>query len=235
MACFDQLKDLRVAGALAYTGGQLVFRIVFSGMKPSNVADCAKQADFKSTLDPDGKFVSVDIAASGMQMTQGYLQLPSGDLYMRMGIELGLAPTVVAASRADLEADAAATGKSNAAGDDKLVALVSKVDKSKTFWFVGNAAGTPLASKVGELYGTFDLASGVAVDVTVQLANAADADKIEHGIQQAKSMADKLPPDLKSIITNLDFSRSGDHVHFVAKATAEQLQGLMSMGGMGLR
>jgi hypothetical protein len=233
MTCFINFKDMKIAGGVSTAGKDVTLRIAFSGLKLSDIEACAKKGEFKTTMDPDNKFLSVDVQAAGMTVTQGYLQLPDGKIYSRTGMELGMAPSFASAPRADLEADVAASTKASAADDTKLTGLLAKVDRSKTFWFAGNAAGTPIADKVGEMFGSVDLDSGMAIDVTVQLADAKMADKIEEGIDQAKKMADQMPGDLKGIITGLEFSRDGDHVRLADKISESQLKSLMSMGAMG--
>jgi hypothetical protein len=233
MNCFASFKTMRVAGGVTTAGKDVTLRIVFTGLKPSDIADCAKKSDFQTTLDADGKFVSVDVATGAMMVNQGYLQLPTGGIYSRTIVSLGGIPTISSGSRADLEADVQASTKSTAADDTKLIALLAKADRSKTFWFAGNAAGTPIGDKIGEVYGSFDLDSGLALDVTVQVKDSKMVDKIEQGVSEAKKMADKMPGDLKSVIEGLEFSRDGDHVRFADKLTESQLTNLMSLGAMG--
>lgn len=233
MTCFANFKEMKVAGGLGYAGSAITMRMAFSGIKATDIADCAKKGEFNVQLDPDNKFVAVEVKTAGMTVQQGYLTLPSGSIYSRMTINLGFPPSFTSAPRADLEADAAGAAKSSAQDDKNMIALASKVDRSKTFWFVGTAAGTPLASKIGELYGSIDLDAGLAMDVTVQVTSSADADKVADGVKQAKSMADKMPGDLKDVIEGLDFSRDGDHLRFAAKLSEKQLSNLMSLGAMG--
>jgi len=233
MSCFISFKDMKVAGGVSAAGKDITLRIAFTGLKLQDIADCAKKGDFKTTMDPDNKFLSVDVAAAGMTVNQGYLQLPDGKIYSKTAMAFGLVPSFTSAPRPDLEADVAASSKASAADDTKLTGLLAKVDRSKTFWFAGNASGTPLADKVGEMYGSVDLDGGMAIDVTVQLADGKMADKIEEGIKEAKKMSDKMPGDLKSVLDNLDFNRDGDHVRFADKISESQLTNLMSLGAMG--
>jgi hypothetical protein len=238
MNCFTSFKSMRVVGGITSAGKDITMRIVFTGLKPADIAECAKKGQFQNTLDADGKFVSVDVATGAMSVNQGYLQLPSGQVYSRTTISLGGIPSFASGSRADLEADVQASTKSTAADDTKVVALLAKVDRSRTFWFAGTAAGTPLGEKIGEIYGSVDLDGGLALDVTVQVNDAKMVDKIEEGVSEAKKMSDKMPGDLKSVIEGLDFSRDGDHVRFADKISESQLTSLMSlgaMGGMGMR
>jgi len=231
MACFTQVKDLKIGGGLMVEGSKITMRIAFAGLKLGDVADCAKKAGFATTLDPDNKFVSIDITSAGMTMTQNYLQLPSGELYSRMTLEFGMPPRFSSGARPELESDVAG-GKPTAADDSKLLALAAKVDRSKTFWFAGSGANTPISSKLGELYGAFDLDSGLSCDLTVELLEPGTADKIADAIKEMKKSADKMPADLKDVIEGIDFSRDGNQVRFRVKLSEKQLTTLMSFGGM---
>jgi hypothetical protein len=144
---------------------------------------------------------------------------------------LSMMPSITPAARADYEADVANAGKANS--DAKLTDLLAKVDRTRAVWFAGTAAGTPIGDKLGEVYGTMDFDSGISMDVTVQIMDGKMVDKIADGVKEAKSMADKMPGELKGVIENLEFSRDGDHLHFADKLTDAQLTSLMSMGAMG--
>ncbi len=230
MTCFGQFTNMKIAGGIAFTDGKLSMRMVFAGLKLADIQACATKADFKTALDADGKYLSIDIVSMGVTMTQGYLQLPSGDLYSRFAMSFGLGmPAMDPATRQELEADATSTTHADA---DKITALASKVDRSKTFWFAGDAAGTPAASKVGEVYGSFDLESGMAIDVTVQVKDSKMADQAESGIKEIRKSSDQLPGDLKGVLDSLDFSRNGDHLRFAVKLNDAQLKTVMSFAGM---
>jgi len=233
MSCFAQFTNMKIAGGLAYTDGKAQMRMVFSGLKLADLQGCATQAGFPATMDQDNKYLSIDIETMGQTMTQGYLALPSGDLYMRVamgGFGLGV-PSVEPTTRAQAEADVATPTHADA---DKVTALAAKVDRSRTFWFAGSAAGTPIASKLGEVYGSIDLEAGISMDVTVQVADAKMADQAEDGIKMVKKSADQMPGDLKGVIEGLDFSRDGDHLRFAVKVNEAQLKSIMSLAGGGM-
>jgi hypothetical protein len=233
MDCFTKAKDMHVAGGVALEGSKLTMRVAFTGLKIADIADCAKKAEFNTVVDPDGKFVSIDITTAGMTVNQGYLAMPSDALYSRTTIAFGMPPSFGSGTRPELESDLAAAAKSNAGGDDKLLKLLAKVDRNQTFWFAGTADGTPAASKLGELYGSIDLDSGLGADVTAQLKDSDMAEKISDGLKEAKKHADELPGELKGAIQGIDVSRDGDHLRFKMKLSESQLSSLMSMSGMG--
>lgn len=232
MACFTQAKDMKVAGGVAIEGSKLTMRVAFTGLKIADIADCAKKSDFNTVVDPDGKFVSIDITTAGVTVNQGYLAL-SDAVYSRTTIAFGFPPSFGSGTRPELEADIAAAGKSNAASDDKLMKLAGKADRTRTFWFAGTADGTPVAAKLGEVYGSVDLDKGLDADVTAQLKDKDMADKISDGLKEAKKHADELPGELKGAINGIDVSRDGDHLRFQVKLTDSQLSSIMSMGAMG--
>jgi len=233
MACFAEMKDLKIAGGVAIASG-MEMRLAFKGTTIEAVDACAKRAGYTHTLDPDKKYVEIEVPGpGGMTFSQGYLQLADGALYNRQNLALGLMPSIDPASREKLEADAAKTKTDNAAGDKQLVALAGKANRSQTFWFVGSGKGTPAADKVGDVYGSFDVDSGLAADVTVGFTDGKLAGQLEDGLSQAKKMAGSLPPDLKGILDEITLHRDGDSVRIVAKLSDSQLKALTKMGGLG--
>jgi hypothetical protein len=233
MACFSEMKSLKVAGGVAITSG-MEMRLVFKGMTIEQVDGCAKRAGFAHTLDPDKKYVTIEVPGlGGATYAQGYLQLADGAIYNRQNLALALVPSVDAASRAELEADAEKAKTNNAAGDKQLVALAGKANRSQTFWFAGSGKGTPAADKVGDVYGSFDVDSGLAADVTIGFTDKKLAGQLEEGLEQAKKMSKDLPPDLRGIIDQVSLHRDGDSVRIVAKLSDSQLSALTKMGPLG--
>jgi hypothetical protein len=200
-----------------------------NGIALDDVAKCADKAGFKAAPDPDNKFITVEAQTPMMNLTYGYLKLANGALYTRQSFMMMAAPTITPAKRADLENDIA-TLKGTVADDKSLQDVIAKVDRSKTLWFAGTGAGTPIADKVGEAFGSFDVSPGMSADVTVELKNESDAKQLEDGIAQARKMSDKMPAEFKSIIDGLDFSRKGDRVHFAIKVSDAQLKTLVGTG-----
>jgi hypothetical protein len=231
MTCFADAKQLKVAASVGFDGKGATMRMVTGGMSLDQVVKCGQQAGFATTVDPDHKFASIVLPPPAP--SAGYLVLPSGALYTRQGFALALTPTVVSATRAELEADQSKLGANNATTDPTLARLVGKVDRSKTAWVVGNAASTPIGTKVGEAWATIDISSGLAMELTVQVKSSADIDKIEQGITQLRGMADQVPASFQDLIKNLKFDRQGDHVHFAIKVGEDALKAIMSqVGGM---
>jgi hypothetical protein len=231
--CFAAFKDVKIAGELQLgTGKSAEMRMVMSGIALDDVAKCADKAGFKAAPDADNKFITVDAQTPMMNLTYGYLKLANGALYTRQSFMMMAGPTIVPGRRADLENDIA-TLKGTVADDKGLQDLIAKVDRSKTLWFAGTGAGTPIADKVGEAFGSFDVSPGMSADVTVQLKNESDAKSAEDAVAQARKMSDKLPGELKSIVDGLDFTRKGDRVHFAIKVTDAQLKTLVGTGMLG--
>jgi hypothetical protein len=231
MTCFADAKQLRVAASVGFEGNGAAMRMVTSGMTLDEVVKCGQQAGFATNVDPDHKFASVVLPPPAP--SAGYLVLPSGALYTRQAFALALTPTMVSATRAELEADQAKVGANNAVTDPTLTRLVGKVDRSKTAWVVGSAANTPVAAKLGDAWATIDISSGLAMELTLQVKNQADIDKIDQGITQLRGMADQVPASFQDLIKNLKFDHQGDHVHFAIKVNEDSLKSIMSqVGGM---
>jgi len=230
MKCFTDLQGLRLAGSANVAGKGLELRMIFTGMKVEDIARCAAKASYKTTTDPDGKYITVELPAPAG--TSGYLVAPNGALYMRQSMVISAAPTVTPSTRADLEADLKAAAGSNALGDAKVQALISKADRTKTMWFAGSGAGTTISDKLGELWGSFDMTNGFGCDVTFQLLNGDDMDKLEKGVGEMKKMADQLPGSMKDAVQSLQFDRKGDRARMSIKLDDKQLGDLIKQAGM---
>jgi hypothetical protein len=226
--CFSKASNLHVAGGVSLAKGKPDLRVVMSGIDIPTISKCATDAAFKVTTDPDNKFVAIEIPGAVGTMTQSYLALANGSLYsqQQLGMRHGAAMT-----RADLEAEAAAASKANAAADPKLTAMMGKADRSKMLWFAGNAAGTPLGDKVGEIVGSLDVSPDVALSIDVQITDAGLATSIDGTVTQARQFAAQLPGDLKTVVEALDYHKDGDRFHFGLKATIEQIRGVFKTAG----
>jgi hypothetical protein len=234
MSCFAEMKQLSIVGGVAMDGA-VEMRLAFKGTNIEAVDACAKRAGYTHTLDPDKKYVEIEVPGpGGVASSQGYLQLADGVIYNRQRLEIGLLPSVETALRADLEADVTKTKTSNAAGDKQLVALAGKANRSQTFWFAGSGKGTPVADKVGDVYGSLDIDSGLKADVMIGFTDKALAGQLEDGLAQAKKMSDELPADLRSILDDLSLHRDGSSVRIVAKLSDAQIKSLSKMGAGGM-
>jgi hypothetical protein len=231
MKCFADQKQLKIAGGVALTAG-VEMRLAFKGMTLQQIEACAKRASFGHTMDADGKYVSIEVPVMGVTATQGYLQLADGTIYNRQRIALGGLPSVDAASRAELEADVVALTKASAADDKKLVELAAKADRTQTIWFAGSAKGTPAAAKVGDVYGSLDIDGGIKANVVVGFTDSSLPSQIEDGLEQARKMSDRLPPEVKSMLDDVKLKRDGNQVRFSAKLTDNEIQSLTKLGGL---
>lgn len=231
--CFVGIQGVDVVGAVSIgaRGGDM--RMVMTGVSPAQITTCAGKAGFKVSPAPDGKFLSVDVPSPAGTHSQGYLQVAGGALYTRQGVALGGgAPAITPATRAELEADVAAAATASVTTNAALQALIAKADRSKTMWFAGSAAGTPIADKLGEVYGALDLDHGVAADVTAQVLDAQLASQAEQGIQQAKQSVDALPAEVRDVVRGLELSRAGDRLRLKLTITDAQLAGLLQRSGL---
>jgi hypothetical protein len=232
MACFADMKNLKIVGGAALHDG-LEMRLAFRGVTIDQIDGCAKRAGFTHTIDADHKFVTIEVpGAMGQTFAQGYLALADGTIYNRQRVAISIVPTVDPASREDLERDVKNLSTSNAAGDKALVALAAKASRGGTFWFAGSGAHTPAASKVGDVYGSLDIDGGLAADVTIGFTDKSLASQLEEGLDQAKKMSDKLPPEMRSMIDGIKLDRDGSSVRIVAKLSDAQIKSLSSFANL---
>ena len=234
VACSAKLSE--TANAKAIGGARIVddgvqIYFVISGIAIDEIAKCGRDAGIVTTVDADHKFVALEVPSLAKQRgyTVGYLQLPDGSLYFRQ-----TRPIPVNTTRSVLEAEIAALNAPNAktAASEPLLALAGKVDHAKTLWFVGNGANAAW-DEMGEIYGTIDLAAGLALDVTVQVMRATDADGLAQRFAQAVSSADQLPAAYQDAVKSMRLERNGDHLRFRAALSSSQLASLFAAVGSG--
>jgi len=228
MQCISNIQSLRFAGGLRFGDAGAELRMITAGAGVDDFRQCATKAGLTAAVDPDGKFLRVEVPAQGESLAQGFLAIGERELYQRGAIRPGAGMSAASAPRAELEADIAGTRQSNATGDAST--LIAKVDRSKTAWFAGVA--TPIAKGLGEIYGSLDVGNGVALDVIVQFADRQLQTQIEDNLDQVKKHADEAPNKaMKQLVDNISARRVGDRTRFTLKVTDEQLDALMQMSG----
>ena len=224
-SCFIDGPGLAMMGSVNFADREIEMRYVMSGLDLSGVEACAKRAGFPSTMDPDHKFLAIEVASPMGTLKVGYLALPDGALITQQGLPLGVAlGKLPATDRASLETLTASLAHGTAADDTELVHALAGLDHDKAMWIVASGAGTPLADKLGLVSGTFDIRDGLALDFTAQLTDRALGDKLESGIAMAKKQAGSLGPDVGAIAENIHVERSGDKVHVTVAVTNPQLK-----------
>ncbi|NVB82694.1 MAG: hypothetical protein HOV81_30235 [Kofleriaceae bacterium] len=226
-ACWVELKDLKLAGSASFGAGGGQMQTVFTGATLDDMKKCADRAGYKSTLDADGKYLLIEMTTMGQKLEQGMLQLPGNMIYTRQSMSFGGGAVVVPGSRAELEGDMAKLAQGTVLDNKALAASVEKVDRTRTFWFAGTAAGTSISDKVGRFHGTFDIASGVAMDVTVQVVDSNISNQIMETLPQLKKSAASMPAELRPMLENLSVARDGDQIHAKLKLTDSQVATLM--------
>ncbi|CAN5730614.1 hypothetical protein BH11MYX3_BH11MYX3_37730 [soil metagenome] len=240
MKCWIDFSDIKMLGSVAIKTGAAEMRFAMTGVTFAQLETCAKRASFTSVIDPDNKYMGFEMPTAAGTMKTGYLLLPSGAIYTRQAIPLKQPMVPAPVVRADLEADMAALASGTAEKDTALIAAMKKVDRKKAMWFVGSGAGTPVSDKLGLVSGTFDLATGLAMDVSAELKQSALADKIEQGVAEAKKQVDKIGGATGEVVKALQVSRKGDTIRMVLSISNDQLTAMMAqlgpmMGGMGGR
>jgi hypothetical protein len=101
---------------------------------------------------------------------------------------------------------------------------VTQTDRHKTVWFAGSATGTPIADKVGDAYGGFEVSDGLALDVAVQFTDSALASQIDDDVREMKSRLHQAPGQIREVLENLEVTRRGDRLRVTAKISESQLQ-----------
>jgi hypothetical protein len=186
-------EDVHVVGGLALAGSRLTVRNVTDGVRLSDLAACATRAGFSPHQDADGKYMAIEMTLNKVRSSISYLVLPDGVLYSRQAIGAG----ATAASRAELEADAANTKKTP--GDLHLIELARRADRTKTVWFAGSGEGTPVAGHLGDVLGAIELdaGGGIRLDLTADLLDRTQLHELVRGyrtwIDAAKDDEDNSP------------------------------------------
>lgn len=230
MQCISNMQGLRFAGGIRFGDAGTEMRMITSGASIDDFRRCATKAGLTAAVDPDGKFLRVELPGPSEPIAQGYLVAGDRVLYLRGTIRVGAGMNVTSAPRAELEADLAGARQRNAANDASTRSLLAKADRSKTAWFAGTA--TPVSKKLGEIYGSLDVGDGVALDVIVQFADAELQAQIEDNLDQVKKHADQAPSQaMKQLVDNISARRVGDRTRFSLKVTDDQLDALMQVSG----
>lgn len=221
-------RSLSMMGALSYDDAGLTMRYVMKGFGLDDVTACADKAGFAVRVDPDKKFIAVDMQSALGPMTVGYLVLADGALLTMQSMPLPPAVAAPASTRREeLEAVVAAAATRNATADAGLVAELARVDRSHAVWLVGDAAGTPVADKVGLVRGWFDVKDGFAFDFSVQVKDQTIADQITKGVPEARRQAGQLGGELGAVLKALRFERKDDRLRFALAVSNRQIEALL--------
>jgi hypothetical protein len=208
--------NVRTVTGLAVTGDEKVMRTVMGGVQLPNLAACLSRPGFQPRLDPDRKYLVIEAMAHGVHRSQSYLALPDGAVYSReVHDQRSTAPT-----RADLEADVSVP----AASDRHLLELAKGTDHAKTVWFAGSGAGTPLAGRVGDMFGAVDLDAngGLQLDLTAEVPDRKLLDQVAryfHGWRDADA----------ELLSGVSLHTEGARLVLTAHLSAAQLNKLLPL------
>jgi hypothetical protein len=234
--CLGDNKDLVMVGTVeAATSVEL--RFVMTHITIDDLEKCAKAAEFTATVDPDRKYIAIQVSGD-LGTKLGYLVIPNG-IYGKQTLKVGMAKAeAVPLDRARFEADLAAAKQDNATQNTNLMAAIAKVDRTKAMWFAGNAAATPIGTKVGEVFGSLDFGDGMKIDVLASMKEEKLAKQIVTGFEDAKDAAGLLGADMKGILNSIKITLDGSQLRFRLELTNAQLETLLSkmapmMGGRG--
>jgi hypothetical protein len=238
--CLGAEKIDKMLGTVDASKG-ISLRYVMTGIGIAQLEKCATAAKFDVKKDADGKFVSITMPGFE-NATMGFLAVDGG-VYGRQFLDVfGGKADIVKLHRASFEADLEVAKQDNAGGNNKLVKTLELADRSKSMWFAGSAAKTPLGDKVKDVWGFVDLDGGVHVDVTVEMTDAQTADEILSGFSKAKEMASFVGADFKKVVDAVKLERKETQLHLTVKVTNAQIQKMMDqlgplmnmgLGGMG--
>ena len=226
MSCFARFRGARFVGGLALDGFSFRLRALTAGLGMRDVVGCAREAGIPFTVDPDGKFATVTFTAKGRTMISPYLELPDGVVYSATRFAIGPLPDQP--TRKDMEADIAQARKHSAADDAAMIAIASHADHSRMVWFAGTGAGTPLAGKVGEAYGTIDLAGGLRVDLSTQLLDPVLADQVMKAYSATLEHPGSMSPEMRTVFDHLDLRRTGDRLHLLLQVSDQDLASFLA-------
>jgi hypothetical protein len=211
--CLATQKQMAMAMAGRFEDGTLRMSTFMRGITIADLQRCAGVAKVTVAVDPDGKYLTVDLPAQGgVTMRSPYLEVDGG-LYSRMamslaGLTAGAVESVVA-TRAELEADQASLAKGSMATDARMQELLARVDRSRPFFFAGSAAGTPIADKLGDVWGSFAVERGLEFDGVFALKDPAMTQQMLDGFGDLKSNLGSLPPSMSSVKTLVKGVRLG--------------------------
>lgn len=216
--CLASRDGMRMFGTVHAQGG-LVTRIVATGVTIDQLAGCARDAGWASTIDADHKYIAITTGDGGT--TLGYLALADGALY-----GFTAPPRGVETTRATLEADAAASTRASVPQNATLTAAVEHLDRSRAIWLVGSAAGTPLGDKLGVISGWIDVRDGLSAELDAEVKDDQFASRAVDGFGTLKTGAIMLGNEVKDALDHVELSRSGDHLKLRAQLSSAQLEAL---------
>ncbi len=233
-ACLAR-SNFTMAGSGGFRDGVLRMAMYMKGIDLGGFGKCASDAGLPVATDPDGKFLTVTLEdRAGLTLAMPYLAVPGG-VYTLVSLRIepgAIEPVAVDLARADLERDQAALATANLANDPRMAGWLAKVDRSRTFFFVGSGEGTPWRDQVGLVYGGMDISDGLAFDVTVDVRADGGADRVVSGWKQARSELGRLPPSmqpLKDAMKAVRLGKTSDGLRVVARISNAQLEAITSM------
>jgi hypothetical protein len=224
----------QMAGAASFVDGGMTARFFMKGQTIEAFSTCAADAQFSSELSSDGKFVMITVENSGVKSPTAYLSVDGGVYGSVSGTSLGGKPGMVTTTRAQLESDIAKLANASAANDSKLIAMLAKVDRTRNFWVVGDATGTPAESKIKQVFGSIQVEGDLAIDVTMQLVNASDGEMMVSKIGEIKSHINDIPESMsavRDVVRALTVNDTSDGLRMTLKVNSQQLEQVMKQVG----
>lgn len=222
--------DFSMAGTGGFRDGELRMAMYMKGLAIEQVSKCAADSGIDAQRDGDGQFVSIRLATrEGVTVDMPYLAVPGGVytvVILKIDTAGGMKPVSVGMARVDLEREQAELATSNLAGDARVTGWLAKLDRSRTFFFVGSGEGTPIADKVGMIYGGMSIDRGLDVDVTVELRGPGAVDEALRGWRSMRGELKRLPPSMRALgdaIRAVRMGKTPDGLRVVVRLSDAQL------------
>ena len=224
-------SEFTMAGTGGFQDGELRMAMYMKGLAIAQVSTCATEAGLEAQRDADGQFVSVRLeTGDGVPVDMPYLAV-AGGVYtvVLLKVDLsggGVKPVSVSLARTDLEREQAGLATANLAGDPRMTGWLAKVDRTRMFFFVGSGEGTPVADKVGMVYGGMSVDRGLDFDVTAELRGPGAVDEALRGWRSMRGQLSRLPPEMRALgdtIRAVRMGKSPDGLRVVVRLTDAQL------------
>lgn len=236
--CLAEQKQMSMAMSIGHRRDALQMAVFMKGLSIEDLRRCGERAGMTLEVDPDGKFATIHTESQpGLIVKAPYLAVDGG-VYARMSFDVAAlgagALDQTPIGRADLEADQASLASGSMATDPTIQALLAKVDRSRAFYFAGSAAGTPLADKIGDVWGSFSIEHDLSFDGTFALKEPGAVDDAVRGWGELNGKLGQLPAgmsSLKALVHGIRLRKSGDGLEVSARISNRTLSDAMKQLG----
>ncbi|MCP4449272.1 MAG: hypothetical protein GY811_28660, partial [Myxococcales bacterium] len=227
------------AGTMTMEGAGFDLSMVFDELNAATMKKCAETGGYTFNVEPDGKFAQIIGIPDGMGGTTdaSYYFVAPDTVLFSMSMDLGGIPK--SPGRAELESFLASAKENPASNSAEIKSMIEKSDRSKSFWFAGSAAGTPLSDKLNGGQGWLDMnASGISIGFAMEFTSADIPKEAAKGFSELKSKVGSLPEQfrkpLKKVLSSSSLKASGRTLSgkfTISNSVMEELIPAMQMMG----